>query len=197
MRQIRPFNFDWQFKPSFDSRDLLIEDHMGFELVQIPHQYSLDHLTYVDESMGFRPMCYRKAFVLDTTLRNRRVVFQFEAVAHQAKVYVNQQMICEHLGGYTAFEADATEAILWDSTNWIVVVADGSENPMIPPFGHVVDYLGYHGMYREVTMILTGKNYLEKLIRPNKREIQSPIFCERVGGYCLLKSSRFYFTSYS
>jgi beta-galactosidase len=170
MRQIRPFNFDWQFKPSFDSRDLLIEDHMGFELVQIPHQYSLDHLTYVDESMGFRPMCYRKAFVLDTTLRNRRVVFQFEAVAHHAKVYVNQQLICEHLGGYTAFEADATEAILWDSTNWIVVVADGSENPMIPPFGHVVDYLGYHGMYREVTMILTGKNYLENLFVQTKEK---------------------------
>ena len=170
MRQIRPFNFDWQFKPSFDSRDLLIEDHLGFELVQIPHQFPLDHLTYVDESLGFKQMCYRKAFVLDTTLRNRRVVFHFGAVAHHAKVFVNQQLICEHIGGYTAFEADATEAILWDCTNWIVVVADGGENPMIPPFGHVVDYLGYHGIYREVTMVLTGKNYLKELFVQTKEK---------------------------
>lgn len=170
MRQVRPFNFDWQFKPSFDSRDLLIEDHLGFELVHIPHQYPLDHLTYVDESAGFQPMCYRKAFVLDTSLRNRRVIFQFGAVAHHAKVYVNQQLVCEHIGGYTAFEADATEAILWESTNWIVVVADGSENPDIPPFGHVVDYLGYHGVYREVTMILTGKNYLKDLYVQTKEK---------------------------
>ncbi len=171
MRQIRPFNFDWQFKPSFDSRDLLIEHHSGFELVHIPHQYPLDHLTYVDETLGFGPMCYRKAFVLDSTLRNRRVIFHFGAVAHHAKIYVNQQLICEHFGGYTAFEADATDAILWDSTNWIVVVSDGSENPLIPPFGNVVDYLGYHGIYREVTMILTGKNYMDNLfIKTVKKE---------------------------
>jgi beta-galactosidase len=170
MRQTRPFNFDWQFKPSYESRDLLIENHIGFELVSIPHQLSLDHLTYVDQTIGFKPMCYRKAFVLDTTLRNRRVIFQFGAIAHHAKVYVNQQLIGEHLGGYTAFEADATEAILWESTNWIVVVVDGSENPQIPPFGHVVDYLGYHGIYREVTMILTGKNYLEHLFVQTKEK---------------------------
>lgn len=170
MRQTRPFNFDWQFKPSYESRDLLIENHIGFELVSIPHQLSLDHLTYVDQTIGFKPMCYRKAFVLDTTLRNRRVIFQFGAIAHHAKVYVNQQLIGEHLGGYTAFEADATEAILWESTNWIVVVVDGSENPQIPPFGHVVDYLGYHGIYREVTMILTGKNYLENLFVQTKEK---------------------------
>jgi beta-galactosidase/beta-glucuronidase len=91
-------------------------------LVSNSPSISLDHQTYVDETMGFRQMCYRKAFVLDTTLRNRRVIFQFDAIAHHAKVYVNQQLICEHIGGYTAFEADATEAILWDSTNWIVVV---------------------------------------------------------------------------
>lgn len=170
MRQVRPFNFDWQFKPSFDSRDLLIEDHLGFELVHIPHQLPLDHLTYVDESLGFKSMCYRKAFVLDTTLRNRRVVFNFGAIAHHARVYVNQQLICEHIGGYTSFEADATEAILWESTNWIVVVADGSEKADIPPFGHVVDYLGYHGIYREVTMILTGKNYLKDLFVQTKEK---------------------------
>lgn len=170
MRQIRPFNFDWQFKPSFESRDLLIENHIGFELVSIPHQLSLDHLTYVDESIGFKQMCYRKAFVLDTTLRNRRVIFQFDAIAHHAKVYVNQQLICEHIGGYTAFEADATEAILWESTNWIVCVVDGGENPQIPPFGHVVDYLGYHGIYREVTMILTGKNYLKNVFIQTKEK---------------------------
>jgi beta-galactosidase len=170
MRQIRPFNFDWQFKPSFESRDLLIENHIGFELVSIPHQLSLDHLTYVDETIGFKQMCYRKAFVLDTTLRNRRVIFQFDAIAHHAKVYVNQQLICEHIGGYTAFEADATEAILWESTNWIVVVVDGTENPQIPPFGHVVDYLGYHGIYREVTMVLTGKNYLKNLSIQTKKK---------------------------
>ena len=170
MRQVRPFNFDWQFKPSFDFRDLLIEDHLGFELVHIPHQFPLDHLTYVDESLGFKSMCYRKAFVLDTSLRNRRVIFQFGAVAHHAKVYVNQQLICEHIGGYTAFDADATEAILWESTNWIVVVANGSERADIPPFGHVVDYLGYHGIYREVTMILTGKNYLKDLFVQTKEK---------------------------
>jgi beta-galactosidase len=172
MRQIRPFNFDWQFKPSYESRDLLIENHLGFELVSIPHQLALDHQTYVDYTIGFKPMCYRKAFVLDTTLRNRRVIFQFGAIAHHAKVYVNQQLVGEHLGGYTAFEADATEAILWESTNWIVVVVDGSENPQIPPFGHVVDYLGYHGIYREVTMILTGKNYLKNLFVQTKEKTQ-------------------------
>ena len=57
--------------------------------------------------------------------------------------------IGEHLGGYTPFAFELTEYIT-DGEHVLAVVADARERNDIPPFGYVIDYLTYGGIYREV-----------------------------------------------
>lgn len=38
----------------------------------------------------------------------RRTVLRFEAACHRAVVWVDDQQVAEHEGGYTPFEADIT-----------------------------------------------------------------------------------------
>ena len=59
-------------------------------------------------------------------------------------------------GGYNRF-ADITEHVNFGEENFITVVVDNHENKNIPPFGNQVDYLGYGGIYREVSLEVLEK----------------------------------------
>lgn len=66
-----------------------------------------------------------------------------------AEVYLNGTFITSHKGGYTPFTADLTAALV-AGTNTVVVKVDSTERDDIPPFGFMVDYLTYGGIYRDV-----------------------------------------------
>jgi len=191
MRQNLPLNFDWQFRPAFDHDDLKSYNQHDYELVHVPHQVSQYAINYFDEKKAFKEVCYRKAFVLDDSFMHRRIILRFEGIAHQATVYINGQHCTTHKGGYTSFDVDISEHVLFGSTNWVVVVADGSEDSSIPPFGNVVDYLGYSGIYREVTMIITEKDYIADVFITTDKELEKiktvkfvlDIHCQKTGSY--------------
>ncbi|WP_243716159.1 LamG-like jellyroll fold domain-containing protein [Actinomadura darangshiensis] len=58
-------------------------------------------------------MWYRRTFTVPSGWRNRgqRLVLQFGAVDHTAKVYVNGREVAAHTGGYNAFSVDVTDAL--------------------------------------------------------------------------------------
>ena len=54
---------------------------------------------------------YRRTVLLPEDFRGRRVLLHFGAVDQTAVVWVNNSQVTSHVGGYTAFEADVTEAL--------------------------------------------------------------------------------------
>ena len=56
---------------------------------------------------------YRRSFTVPKAFRKRRVVLGFGAVNYLADVYVNGRLICQHEGGYLAFEAPLDPELLW------------------------------------------------------------------------------------
>jgi len=78
-----------------------------------------------------------------------------------AKVYLNGQFVGEHKGGYTPFQFDLTPFV--SESNELTVVVDSHERDDIPPFGHVVDYLTYGGIYREVELNYYNEFVIEDL----------------------------------
>lgn len=52
---------------------------------------------------------------------------------------------------------------LRDGENWLTVKVDSTEREDIPPFGYLVDYLGYGGIYREVELIVSDMVYVEAM----------------------------------
>lgn len=58
---------------------------------------------------------------------------------------------------------DVTEKVIVGDKNILTIRVDSRENLNIPPFGFVVDYMTYGGLYREVWLDVKEKHYLEIL----------------------------------
>ena len=92
---------------------------------------------------------YRRLLSLDPQWKSKRVFLQFDGAGHIATVFLNGQALVTHRCGYTAFRVEITGAV-HAGENRICVRLDTTENPAVPPFGFVIDYLTYGGLYREV-----------------------------------------------
>lgn len=129
--------------------------------VRLPHTVKEIPLHYADH-MAYQTVCgYRKKLELGKELAGKRLFLQFDGAAHIATVYVNGRELISHRSGYTAFRVEITDAVNLDEETTVAVKLDTTENPEIPPFGFVVDYLTYGGLYREVWLDIREQNYLE------------------------------------
>ena len=154
-------NNDWEFAPEF-SQSLLKRDNVStYEKVRIPHTTKEVPYNYFDESI-YQMLCgYRKIIDVPKEWENKRVLVTFEGVAHSAEVYANGKMIGEHHCGYTAFTVEVTEYLNYGEENVITVKVDSRENQNIPPFGFVIDYMTFGGIYRDVYMEIKDKEYID------------------------------------
>lgn len=133
------FNDDWHFE--------------GRDHVRLPHNAVDLPFSYFDERAYQRPWSYEKTFAADPAWEGREVVVHFEGAMANSEVRLNGEVVARHADGYTPFEARLTGR-LKPGANHLAVTVDGSENPEIPPFGGVIDYLTYAGIYREVWLDL-------------------------------------------
>lgn len=160
MRQKYPINDGWLFAARYQAGQELVQaDETVFEQVRLPHTNRELPLNNFDERESQLISCYRRRVKL-TPKPGKRVFLHVEGVMAAAKVYFNGKFLCEHLGGYTPFTFELTE-LLTGGEDLIAVVADATERSDIPPFGYVIDYLTYGGIYREVWLEETDELFLE------------------------------------
>ncbi|MGL1889982.1 MAG: glycoside hydrolase family 2 protein [Spirochaetaceae bacterium] len=157
-------NFDWKYSPSFNEEYLSPNfDDTSFKTVQIPHANIETPYNNFDEKMYQFESCYRKSIWIDEVKNSERVSINFEGVMTYAKVYLNGSYVGEHKGGYTPFKIDLTDTAITNAENLLVVYVDSNEREDIPPFGFVVDYLTYGGIYREVSLEYSNQLHIENL----------------------------------
>lgn len=175
MRQIRHINDGWFFKP-FELKDIVAFDPSLYVPVSIPHEGIKLPYHYFDEKITQQKFTYYKEFFIESDLENQIISIRFEGVAHQANVYLNGRFITKHVGGYTPFEAILNDYINFGKQNQLCVVVDGTEDKDTPPFGGVVDYLGYVGIYREVALILKDEIHIKDVyVRTQNKKIMATI----------------------
>ncbi len=159
MRNIIHLNDGWEFTPAFDSAFLTGEADTRVTAVRLPHTCQVIPYDYFDERICQMVCGYRRR--LDLSARgDRRVFICFSAAAHYAKIYLDGALIGEHKGGYTAFE---TELITDNPAPLLAVELDTREDLNFPPFGKIVDYLTYGGLYREVRLEYREQSYIRDL----------------------------------
>lgn len=152
-------NREWLFAPYDSSHDQEIIDQL-FEHIEIPHSPVMIPYNNFDEKMMWGTFTYVRKIFMDETMLGKHVVLRFEGVAHQANIYVNQIHVLTHEGGYVPFEVDLSSYASEKNELHIKVIVDTHEHAHIPPFGGVVDYLGYGGIYREVSLIVTDHGFI-------------------------------------
>lgn len=141
-------NDNWKFTRYWDA-DMVREDYNDTMLdsVRLPHMIRDIPLNYVDESVFQLDVGYRYTLEWQEEFAGKRVELVLGAAAHVATVYLNGREIGRHGCGYTEFHTDLTE-YLKKGNNALVVRCDSRMNNNVPPFGHVVDYMTFGGMYR-------------------------------------------------
>lgn len=133
------------------------------EKVRLPHNVGKQPLHYADPGQYSRICGYRKTIKVPEDLKEKRLFLVFDGAAHIAQVFVNGTMAAEHFCGYTSFRVEITELVRAGEENLISVRLDTTENPSVPPFGFVIDYLTYGGLYREVWYEERGASYIDDI----------------------------------
>lgn len=160
MRTNLPINNDWLFAEQYiEGMELSRADESAFVPVRIPHTSRELPLNNFDERESQIVSCYRRRIRVKPQ-SGRRVFLHFEGVMAAAKVYFNGKLLAEHLGGYTPFTCELT-GLVTGADDVVAVVVDATERSDIPPFGYVIDYLTYGGVYREVWLEETDELYIQ------------------------------------
>ncbi|MGN6760498.1 MAG: beta-glucuronidase [Leifsonia sp.] len=119
---------------------------------------------------------YQRDAWLPRGWRGERIVLRFGSVTHAAAVYVNDQLVAEHVGGYTPFEADLTDILEPGQEFRLTVAVDNRlTNVTIPPGSVTVgpdgrekqtyfhDFYNYAGIARSVKLYSTPTSYVEDI----------------------------------
>lgn len=148
-------NNEWEYIDKWD--DEFLNNAKADEVVRIPHNIQEMPLHNSNNESYQKIVGYRKKLQI-TKKDGKRYFIKFEGVGHLAIVYFNKKEIFEHKNGYTAFEVEITDDITGNDE--VVVKVDSRESLNIPPFGFVIDYLTYGGIYRDVHLLERSESYI-------------------------------------
>ena len=106
---------------------------------------------------------YQRAVRVPRGWSGERVFVRVDAATHEGRVYVNDELVAEHIGGYTPFEADITDKVTaGDEIRLTIGVSNVLTNVTIPPGSVTVtadgrkkqtylhDFYNYAGLARSV-----------------------------------------------
>ena len=160
MRKIVSFNNDWLFIP----REVGAETpDSAFERITLPHTTKiLPHHNFDVSEYAFIST-YRKRFTLPEPRNGRRIYIDFDGAMIASTVSINGHTFEEFRGGYVPFSFDITDYLNEEGENLLTVRLDSTERKDIPPFGNVVDYLVFSGIYREVSLRYVEACHIDKL----------------------------------
>ncbi len=176
MRVTVPLSADWRFHDSAAEEAWLAPGFSpggdpAWRRVDIPHTLQELPLNHFDEKSYQKRGTYWRSIDARSLPRlagGGRAFLDFEGVAVSCKVWLNGVKVGGHAGAYTPFSLDVTEALDSGGGNSLVVEVDAAEDPGVPPFGNIVDYLVYGGIYRAVFLRVQGAVSIETIrARPN------------------------------
>ena len=155
MMQKLDLNRDWDFTENCN-------DFGSPVTVSLPHTCRETPYDYFDEG-AYQMVCgYRKRIAMPDEWAGKRVFLCVGAAGHSAEVFVDGKKLGEHHCGYTAFRVELTDALTQGAPDGVTLTikVDSRESLDQPPFGYVIDYMTYGGLYREVWLEVTEQTYI-------------------------------------
>jgi beta-galactosidase len=153
-------NFGWNFVPGFDKSYLDALPSSAIK-VDLPHAPVSLPVNYFSETLYQGLWTYEKTFDLVKN-ENELAFLVFDGVMLKVHPYLNGHDLGEKISGWVSVRYDITPYVL-EKGNRLVVVVDSTEDPHVPPFGRVVDYLTFAGIYRPVRVETRPKTYIKSL----------------------------------
>ncbi|HEY9906758.1 MAG TPA: glycoside hydrolase family 2 TIM barrel-domain containing protein [Thermosynechococcaceae cyanobacterium] len=119
---------------------------------------------------GFHPNCWYEREI-EMFAEEGRVILHFGAVDYEARVWVNNQFVAMHQGGYTPFQVDITDVLQADGQQTITVWAQDDPHDLAQPRGkqdwqlepHSIWYPRTSGIWQTVWLERVPTTYLDRL----------------------------------
>lgn len=167
-------NNDWQFSPTF-SQEMLLADFGGHtETVRIPHTFFESPFNSFSPEQYQKEGLYRRTFITQPQWHHKIVLLTIEAAAHYAEVFLNGALLSTHSCGYTAFTTNLTPHLAPEGKeNVLCVKVNSYETLNQPPFGYMIDYMTYGGIYRDVYLDVKNAYYIEDIFVHTERNTVS------------------------
>lgn len=163
MRNVTSLGAGWRYLPRFE--DAFVDPRLSlvdWASVDIPHtNLELPYNAFDEKSYQFVSTYARDVDVPELT-GGERAFLDFEGVMAACDVWVNGKRAGGHLGGFTPFSIEVT-SLVTAGANRVLVRVDSTERADIPPFGHVVDYLCYGGIYRGVGLRIQEAAFIKSV----------------------------------
>lgn len=132
------------------------------------------------EYKDFMPaVVYAKEINITKEELQNRVIIHFGAVDYSTVVYVNNKEVCKHIGGYTPFESDITDA-LNEGKNTIFVYAEDDTRSNKQCSGKQSDKYESYGCFYTRTTGIWQTVWLEFV--PKEYIISAKYYTDPVGG---------------
>ncbi len=129
------------------------------ETVNVPHTWNA--VDGQDGGNDYLRTCatYEKSFDAPSYDKdNERVYLQFDGVNSECVVYINDEEVTRHEGGYSTFRKDITDR-LKSTGNRLKLSVDNSPNDRVYP--QKADFTFYGGIYRDVTLLVVNKSHFD------------------------------------
>ncbi|KAH7143441.1 glycoside hydrolase superfamily [Dactylonectria macrodidyma] len=119
---------------------------------------------------------YQRRVTVPRGWSNEPYFLRFDAVTHRGRVYVDDQFVTEHTGGYTPFEADITHLVAVGQSFRLTVAVDNVLTWETIPPGRVEtlkngqrkqhyqhDFFNYSGIARSVSLCCVPQNFIDDI----------------------------------
>ena len=144
-----------------------------WQKVNLPHCFNA--LDAVDPDVNYYqgPGWYRTLLTVDNPYTDGRILLHFEGAGQKTQVYIYDQKVAEHVGGYDEWTADITDAVNTFKKNAVFqkqfngkiplsIRCDNSRDlEMIP--SDLSDFNVYGGLYRYLNLVYTPKVSIYKI----------------------------------
>ena len=156
-------NGNWDF--TVTDRQALPESYERTILVPFCPESQLSGLQFHPEDGKF--LCYRRKFTLPEGFQKDRVLLHVGAADQIAEIYVNQEKLCTHVGGYEAFSVDITHA-LQEENELVIRVTDDLRSTVLPYGKQVLRrggmwYTPVSGIWQTVWLESVPAKYIQRL----------------------------------
>ena len=149
-RLVKTLNSGWDFN---------LENSETTKTVNLPHTWNTKDAFEENDGYYRGIGIYKKQLVIPDSWKEKSIFLKFEGANQVTKVFVNDKLVGEHTGGYTAFIFELTDNLKFGAKNSIRIEVDNSYDQDIPPLE--ADFNFYGGIYRDLQVIVSGKSHFK------------------------------------
>lgn len=141
-------DYEQASKPTFNDK--------GWETVGLPHSFSIPYFMSKDFYVGYG--WYRKLLNFNKENMDKAVFLEFDGIFQEAEVFVNGKLVGTHVGGYTGFSIDISDAVK-AGRNLIAVRVNNLWKPDVAP--RAGEHVFSGGIYRNVRLVVKSPVHID------------------------------------